>query len=170
MISTSSLTCVFHALTDFGTGNKQTNVGTLLHRPLDLNPRTYTQIRTPHRGTRGRGGGRGGWNLFRNETFHLLILEPVLYEVSQLGKPGWPSLPGWLGSCLFSSQNIRLCFIWESGVARLPSCHATGPLKRATPPSHINTTYYNFKSKQGMNRTSPVKRQSAQLTGMAHLI
>ena len=26
--------------------------------------------------------------LFQNETFPLLILEPVLYEVSQLGKPG----------------------------------------------------------------------------------
>ena len=89
MNSTSSLSCVFHALTDFGSGNKQTNVDTLLHRPLDLNPRPYTQIRTPtvvQWG--GGGGGRGGSNLFQNETFHLLILEPVLYEVSQLGKPG----------------------------------------------------------------------------------
>ena len=90
MNSTSSLSCVFHALTDFGSGNKQTNVDTLLHRPLDLNPRPYTQIRTPPPPTvvQWGGGGRGGSNLFQNETFHLLILEPVLYEVSQLGKPG----------------------------------------------------------------------------------
>ena len=57
MNSTSSLSCVFHALTDVGSGNKQTNVDTLLHRPLDLNPRPYTQIRTP---TVVHWGGRGG--------------------------------------------------------------------------------------------------------------
>ena len=59
MNSTSSLSCVFHALTDFGSGNKQTNVDTLLHRPLDLNPRPYTQIRTPTVVQWGGGGGEG---------------------------------------------------------------------------------------------------------------
>ena len=86
MNSTSSLTCVFHALTDFGTGNKQTNVGTLLHRPLDLNHLTYTQIHTPT-----VVQGERGWMKFipkRNAPFTYDILEPVLYEVSQLGKPG----------------------------------------------------------------------------------
>ena len=91
MNSTSTLTCAFHALTDFGTGNKQTNVGTLLHRPLDLNHRTYTQIHTPTvvQGGRG-GGGQGGMKFIpkRNPPFTYDILEPVLYEMSQLGKPG----------------------------------------------------------------------------------
>ena len=92
MNSTSSLTCVFYALTDFGTGNKQTNVGALLHGPLDLNHRTYTQIHTPTVVQGGRwGGGGGAWMKFipkRNAPFTYDILEPVLYEVSQLGKPG----------------------------------------------------------------------------------
>ena len=57
MNSTSSLSCVFHALTDFGSGNKQTNVDTLLYRPLNLNPRPYTQIRTPTVVQWGGGGG-----------------------------------------------------------------------------------------------------------------
>ena len=90
MNSTSSLTCVFHPLTDFGTGNKQTSVGTLLHRPLDLNHRTYKQIHTPTVVQGGGGGGRG-WMKFipkRNAPFTYDILEPILYEVSQLGKPG----------------------------------------------------------------------------------
>ena len=88
--STSELTCVFHALTDFGTGNKQTNVGTFLHRPLDLNHRTYRQIHPPTVVQGGRWGG-GGWMRFipkRNAQFTYDILQPVLYEVSQLGKPG----------------------------------------------------------------------------------
>ena len=79
-----------HALTDFGTGNKQTNVGTFLHRPLDLNHRTYRQIHTPTVVQGGRWGG-GGWMRFipkRNAQFTYDILQPVLYEVSQLGKPG----------------------------------------------------------------------------------
>ena len=127
MNSTSSLTCVFHALTDFGTGNKQTNVGTLLHRPLDLNSRLDVHANSyPHRGTRGEGGGEG-WIKFipnRNAPFTYLRAY-VLYEVSQLGKlAGWPTLAGWLGSCLVSSF-LRFCFIWEGGVARLPSSHAT---------------------------------------------
>ena len=46
-----------HALTDFGTGNKQTNVGTFLHRPLDLNHRTYRQMHTPTVVQGGRWGG-----------------------------------------------------------------------------------------------------------------
>ena len=55
--STSLLTWVFHALTDFGSGKKQTNVDT-----LDLNPRPYTQIRTPTvvQGVGEGGGGEGG--------------------------------------------------------------------------------------------------------------
>ena len=72
MNSTSSLSCVFHALTDFGSGNKQTNVDTLLHRPLDLNPRPYTQIRTP---TVVQWGGGEGWIKFipkRNVPFTYL--------------------------------------------------------------------------------------------------
>ena len=91
MNSTSTLTCAFHALTDFGTGNKQTNVGTLLHRPLDLNHWTYTQIHTPTVVQGGRGGGGGGGRKFipkRNAPFTYDILEPVLYEVRQLGKSG----------------------------------------------------------------------------------
>ena len=73
MNSTSSLSCVFHALTDFGSGNKETNVDTLLHRPLDLNPRPYTQIRTPT--VVQWGGGGGGWIKFipkRNVPFTYL--------------------------------------------------------------------------------------------------
>ena len=75
MNSTSSLSCVFHALTDFGSGNKQTNVDTLLHRPLDLTPRPYTQIRTPTVVQWGGGGGGKGWIKFipkRNVPFTYL--------------------------------------------------------------------------------------------------
>ena len=74
MNSTSSLSCVFHALTDFGSGNKQTNVDTLLHRPLDVNPRPYTQIRTPTV-VQWEGGGGEGWIKFipkRNVPFTYL--------------------------------------------------------------------------------------------------
>jgi len=88
MNSTSSLTCVFHALADFGTGNKQTNVDSLLHRPLDLNSRMYTHIHTPT--VVQGGGGWGGVDEIYSKTKRsiYLSLEPVLYEVSQLGKPG----------------------------------------------------------------------------------
>ena len=74
--STSLLTCVFHALTDFGLGNKQINVDTLLHRPLDPNPRPYTQIRTPTVVQGGGGGGAGGegWMKFCSKTKRSIYL------------------------------------------------------------------------------------------------
>ena len=63
-----------HALTDFGTGNKQTNVGTFLHRHLDLNHRTYRQIHTPTVVQGGGGGGGGGAHEIYSKTKRSIYL------------------------------------------------------------------------------------------------